>query len=327
MVQFKDYYAVLGVARDASADAIKKAFRKKAKQFHPDVNKTPEAASRFREVNEAYEVLSDSTKRQRYDQLGANWRDGESFQPPPGWGGRSAGGSINIEDLFGGAGASRGGSGGSGFSDFFEMLFSDLGLHGMGRGAASGSQRARGPQRGADLTAEVQFSLLDLLQPGQKKMTLALPTPSGAMESRTVTVNIPKGVRPGQKLRLPGMGAAANAGSTAGDLYLSLQLKPDPAFRIERDDLVTEVDVPAPVAVLGGVVRPTTPEGPVALRVAAGTQGGTTLRVRGRGLWRRDGDRGDLLVRVRLTIPAKPTAREKELYEQLLALEEQGGAS
>ncbi len=327
MVTFKDYYSILGVPRDASEAEIKKAYRRKAKQLHPDVNKTPDAGAKFSELNEANEVLSDPQKRRRYDQLGANWKEGTEFHPPPGSGFHFEG---NLEDLFGRSG--RSGTGGTGFSEFFESLFGDLG---MGGHRQTGGQRRRGrgaahgPTRGADLSAEAQFSLLDLLQPGQRKITLGVPNRDGGVESRTVTVNIPKGVGAGQRLRLPGLGAPGSGGGEPGDLYLTVQLKPEMGMRVERDDVVVELDVPAPLAVIGGVVRPATPEGPVALRVPAGTQAGTTLRVRGRGLWRRDGDRGDLLVRVRLTVPAKPTEREHQLYEELMKLatdEERGGA-
>lgn len=316
VVTFKDYYSILGVPRGASEAEIKKAYRRKAKQLHPDVNKSSEAGAKFSELNEANEVLSDPEKRRRYDQLGANWQEGSEFRPPPDAGFHFEG---NLNDLFGGsAGAS-----GSGFSEFFESLFGDLGGGGQRRGAGQrrrGRGAAHGPTRGADLSAEAQFSLLDLLQPGQRKITLGVPNSHGSIDSRTITVNIPKGISAGQRLRLPGIGAPGANGGEPGDMYLTVQLKPEMGMRVERDDIVVDLDVPAPLAVIGGIVRPATPEGPVALRVPAGTQAGTTLRVRGRGLWRRDGDRGDLLVRVRVTVPAKPTEREREIYEELLKL-------
>ncbi len=326
VVTFKDYYSILGVPRGATEAEIKKAYRRKAKQLHPDVNKSSEAGAKFSELNEANEVLSDPEKRRRYDQLGANWQEGSEFRPPPDAGFHFEG---NLNDLFGGSA----GTSGSGFSEFFESLFGDLGGGGQRRSAGQrrrGRGAAHGPTRGADLSAEAQFSLLDLLQPGQRKITLGVPNSHGSIDSRTITINIPKGVGAGQRLRLPGMGAPGANGGEPGDMYLTVQLKPEMGMRVERDDIVVDLDVPAPLAVIGGVVRPATPEGPVALRVPAGTQAGTTLRVRGRGLWRRDGDRGDLLVRVRVTVPAKPTEREREIYEELLKLAtegERGGAS
>lgn len=312
-VTYKDYYAILGVDRKASTEEIKRAYRRKARELHPDVNKSPRAEEQFRDLNEAYEVLSDPEKRARYDRLGANWKHGAPFEPPPGFEGFRVhvGGMGDLGDIFGSAG---GGAGGSGFSDFFETLFGDLGLGGFGR------TRTHRP-RGRDVEAEVEFGLSDLLHPGPRRITVGVPGAGGKVERKTVTVNLPPGLRPGQKLRLPGMGGGGQPGSPRGDLYLKIRLRPDPAFRIEGDDLVTEVDVPAPLAVVGGHVEVPTPERPVRVRVAPGTSTGTTLRVRGRGLPRKDGGRGDLLARVRLVVPKHPTREQRELYEKLARLE------
>jgi curved DNA-binding protein len=313
VVTFKDYYAILGVPREATGTEIKRAYRRKAKQLHPDVDRSAGAEERFRALNEANEVLSDPEKRRRYDQLGSQWKDGAEFQPPPGFEFRGG----NLEDLFG----SGGGHGA--FSEFFESLFGSFGMgaEGPAPGAPRGGRRrAARPQRGADVTAEVQFSLLDLLHSGQRRISVNVPSAGGGIETRTATINLPRGVRPGQRLRLPGLGATPAGGGPAGDLFLQVQLKPELGVQVDRDDLIVEHDVPAPLAALGGVIRPHTPEGPVALRIAGGTQSGTLLRVRGRGLWRREGDRGDLLVRVRIIVPTNITGAVREHYEALLKL-------
>jgi curved DNA-binding protein len=295
MVSFKDYYSILGVGRDASADQIKQAFRRQAKRWHPDVSKAPDAEAKFRDLNEANEVLSDPEKRRRYDALGANWKDGAEFRPPPGFEFQT--GNFDFGSL----------GGASGFSDFFESLFGSLGFE--RGGAAFGGRRAP-----TNLSAEIHFSVGDLLRPAARNMTLSLPTSEGGYVTRTVNVNLPRGVRPGQQIRLPGVG------TDGGDVLLRIQLKPETGISVERDDIIIDHDVPAPMAVLGGVIKPETPEGIVSLKMPPSTQTGTLLRVRGRGLWRKDGERGDLLIRVRITVPQQPTAEERELYQRLAAI-------
>jgi curved DNA-binding protein len=319
-VAFKDYYTILGIDRGADAAAIKKAYRRKARELHPDRNKAKGSEDRFREVNEAYEVLGDPEKRARYDQLGANWQGGMPFEPPPGFEGFGGGQGYRVHtdfgdlgDLFGGAT----GRGGGGFSDFFQSLFGDMGL---------GGQRETRPRRprsqhGQNVEAEVEFSVQDLLHPGPKKITLGVPAPDGGVERKTVTVNVPAGLRNGQKLRLPGHGSAGVGGAPAGDIYLRVRLRPEPNLALDGDDLVTDVDLPAPVAVVGGTVRVASPEGPVTLRVKPGTQTGTTLRVRGRGLPKKGDGRGDLLARLRVVVPERPTEAERRLYQQLADLD------
>jgi curved DNA-binding protein len=328
-VKFKDYYEILGVSRDAGQDEIKKAYRRKARELHPDVNKQPDAEQRFQELNEAYEVLSDPDKRQRYDALGQDWQHGRPFEPPPNY---DFGGGIRFEDLFGGAHGTRTGGpqGGSGFSDFFDMLFGDLGFsEAFGQGRAdpgfggAGTRRAR-PAPAVE--ADVELSLVDLIQGGERRFRLALPNASGGEEQSSVRVRIPPGIRPGQKLRVAGRGAADPRTGQRGDLMLRIRLKPEPRFEIRGDDLRTTVDVPAPRAVIGGNVSLETPEGPVTVRVAPGTPSGRVLRVSGRGLPRKDGSRGDLMAEVRITVPEEPSPEEKELYEQLAELRDGRGS-
>lgn len=335
-VTYKDYYAILGVDRGADEAAIKKAYRKKARELHPDRNKGKGAEEQFRDVNEAYEVLGDPEKRARYDRLGANWQNGAAFDPGQfgeAFGG--AGGAFRPEDLeslfgnLGAAGGARGGRGAGGFSDFFEALFGGGlggfggrgGFEGGGFGGAGQDPFAGMARAGQDIEAEVELRLADLLAPQQKTIALGIPGPDGHVQRRSVTINIPGGLRPGQRMRLPGQGAAGHGGGAHGDIYLKVRVRPEPHLAIEGDDLVTDVDVPAPVAVVGGTVRATSPEGPVTLRVAPGTESGTTLRVRGRGLLKRDGTRGDLRARVRLTVPRHPTERERALWQQLADLD------
>lgn len=321
-VAFRDYYKILGVSRDASSEEIKKAYRKKARKLHPDVNKSPEASEKFQEINEAHEVLSDAEKRARYDQLGANWKQGAPFEPPPGFpfgGGDFRGGaSINLEDLFGGGAQGGAAAGGGGFSDFFESLFGGLGGAGFesrGRHRHPGGRKARG----ADAEVAVEFSLADLIRGGQRKFSVQLNSAGGPPQHRKITVNVPKGLRPGQKLRIAGHGAQG-AGGAPGDLYLRVGLQPDSRWKLDGDDLVAEWDVPAPIAVVGGKLALETPEGPMTLRVAPGTQAGKILRVRGKGLPRKDGTRGDLRAQVRIVIPSSPTSEEKALYRKLADL-------
>ncbi|MBP7147091.1 MAG: DnaJ domain-containing protein [Acidobacteria bacterium] len=322
-MRYKDYYAILGVERGAGADAIKKAYRKLARENHPDVNKSAGAEDKFREINEAYEVLGDPEKRRRYDQLGANWQEGAPFEPPPGFQGYE----VRFEDL-GELFGARGGRPASGFSDFFETLFGNLGFSGgaFGREAAGAAEPGRGRGRGRarggrgqDVEAEIELGLADLLHPGQRRITLGVPATTGGVERKTVTVNIPAGVRPGQRLRLPGQGSPGSSGP--GDIYLVVRLRPDAALRIEGDDLVTDIDVPAPTAVTGGTVEIPTPDGPLTLRISPGTQAGTVLRARGKGLPLRADRRGDLRARVRITVPNDPTPAQRELYRKLADLE------
>lgn len=308
---YKDYYAILGVPRTATPEEIKRAFRQKAREWHPDRNKTPGAEERFKEINEANEVLGDPDKKSRYDQLGTAWQNGAPFEPPPGFGGFQFdfGG---LEDLMGGGGR----RGGSGFSDFFEMLFGDLG-RATGSTGSRGRPRSRRGRRGEDIEAVVDLPLTDFLNPGQRRITVSVPTPEGVMEPQPITVNLPRGLRPGQRLRLPSQGTPGSGGGGKGDLFLRVRCNLPQGSRIEGDDLIVDFPVPAPRAVVGGNAVLNAPEGPLTLRLAPGTAPGALLRVRGRGLMRKDGHRGDLLARVVVTIPGHPTPEELRLYQEL----------
>jgi curved DNA-binding protein len=328
-VAFKDYYAILGVARDASQDEIKKAYRRKARELHPDVNKSKDAGERFRDVNEAYEVLGDPDKRRRYDRFGSAYREAPpGAGPPPGFeefdfGGGAGGFEEFLRQAQDGAARRRGGPA-SGFSDFFEALFG-AGLGGApqaesgGGGRGRSRPRARG-RRGHDIEGEIHLDVADLVAGGQRKFTMEVTGEDGLPAVRDLTINLPRVIRPGQTIRLARQGGPGSGGAPNGDLFLRIGLRPGGELQVEGDDLVATIDVPAPVAVVGGTARVPSAEGPVTLRIAPGTQAGTVLRVKERGLARRDGSRGDLRARVRLVVPEQPTPEQKRLYEELARL-------
>lgn len=312
-MQFKDYYQTLGVSRSATQDEIKKAFRKAARKHHPDAVPEPEKAeaeARFKEMNEAYEVLGDPEKRQRYDTLGADWERGA--QPPPGWqqgGGGFPGGArgMSAEDF-------EFNFGGTGFSDFFEAFF------GGSRGGGDpfgqrGGGRARSA-RGADVEADIMVPLEEALHGAKRKITFQRR--GGNLQTYHIT--IPAGVREGQRIRLGGQGEAAGPGGTAGDLYLNVRLAAHPDFRIEGSDLFYDFDAAPPLAVLGGTISIPTMEGKANLKLPAGSQPGQKFRLKGRGMPKGNGERGDLFVALNITIPKTLTAEQQEFWEKLSAL-------
>lgn len=286
---YKDYYATLGVSKNASEDEIKKAFKKLARKYHPDVNKDPGAEEKFKEINEAYTVLSDPEKRQFYDRYGSEAGSAGWQGPPPGgtWTGNIPGGGD--------------------FSDFFQQLFGNLG----GRGGSGGFSdlfgnvgRVRTPQR-QDVEAELSLSLEDAYHGGEKILTI---------DGERLSMRIPAGVRDGQRIRLAGKGR------NGGDLYLTVRLEPSRGFWLEGDDIYVSVDVPAPIAVVGGHVRVPTLDGPVEITIPKHTQAGRRLRLKGKGWPRRGGERGDQYAEIRVTIPSHPSAEEERLYHELAEL-------
>ena len=290
-VKFRDYYEVLGVPRTATADEIKRAYRQLARKHHPDLQPAAErakAAERFKEINEAHEVLSHPENRAKYDALGAGWKSGADFTPPPGARGGAADAS-EWEDL-------------GGFSDFFASLFERP----TGRPGRDG---VRITIPGSDVQAELPVTLEELLRGGRRRITLD--------GSRSLEVEIPLGAREGTMLRLAGQGESGAGGGPPGDLYLRLRLVPHPRYRVAGDDLEMDLSLWPWQVVLGAEVRIETPDGPVTLKVPAGTQSGRRLRLRARGLPRGDGGRGDLYAVVRIVVPARPTAAEREAYETL----------
>lgn len=303
-VAYKDYYKLLGVERTATKEEIAKAYKKLARKHHPDLNPGDAGAEeRFKDINEAYEVLKDEEKRKLYDHLGPNWKEGQQFNEQ-GFG--NYGGFQN----FGGQNFQ-----GGDFSDFFESLFGQArgaqGFSGQGFGADGfggfGGQRSR---RGRDVEAEIALSLEEVTRGGEKSLTM-----NGPDGERVLKVNIPAGIREGAKLRLSGQG---RPGSPAGDLYLTIHLAPHPLFHLDGDNIVFEASISPIEAVLGTKVRVPTLEGEVELGIPAGSSSGRKLRLRGKGLGPA-GKRGDELVRVAIRVPDPSTmsAKEKELWEQL----------
>ncbi|HYU14671.1 MAG TPA: DnaJ C-terminal domain-containing protein [Candidatus Acidoferrum sp.] len=291
-VKFRDYYEVLGVPRTATAEEIKRAYRQLARKHHPDLQPASErakAAERFKEINEANEVLSDPEKRAKYDALGENWKGGMDFTPPPG-----AGGTWRTTDVPDWEDA-------GGFSDFFSSLFG-------GTAGRSGRGNVRVVMPGSDVEAELPVTLEGLLHGGKRRITL---------DGRSLDVEIPRGARDGTVLRLAGQGGAGIGGGPSGDVYLHLRLIPHPRYRAAGDDLELDLSLSPWQAALGAEAKIETPDGTVTLKVPPGSQSGRRLRLRGRGLPRGDGSRGDLYAVVRIVVPERLTTAEREAYEAL----------
>ncbi|HZF13208.1 MAG TPA: DnaJ C-terminal domain-containing protein [Thermoanaerobaculia bacterium] len=309
-MDFKDYYATLGVKKDASQEDIQKAYRKLARKYHPDVNKDPASEARFKEIGEANEVLKDPEKRKRYDQYGSAWNSARaSGSPPPGWEG--------IPFDFGGARGFEGG-GAEGFSSFFDMLFGSGGAGRRGGGGGFPGFGGGGPGGGgANAEAELPLSLEEAFRGGSRDITF---TDGATGERKTLSVRIPPGVRSGQKIRLAGQGQPGRGGA-AGDLFLKIEVLPDPRFRVEGADLHGTVPVTPWEAALGGEAEVETLEGPVRVRIPAGSSSGRKIRLRGKGLAQKknggSAERGDLIAEIRIVVPEQLTPRERELFEQL----------
>ena len=312
-VQFRDYYETLGVSKSATPDEIRSAFRKLARKYHPDVAKDKKAAEeKSKEINEAYEVLSDPEKRQKYDQLGQNWNQPGGFQPPPQWGGAQPGGGFY---RYGGEdGGVEFEFNGTGFSDFFEAFFGG----GRGQSAFGGfGQRAAGAERGSDVEADIMVPLEEALHGSKRTVSLRR---AGSNKVETYQVKIPRGVREGQRIRLAGQGEPGERGGKSGDLFLRVRLARHPDFTVEGSDLIHEVKIAPWQAVLGAELTVPTLEGNVRLKIPPGTQPGQRFRLRERGLPTSSGKRGDLYVEVQLAIPKKVTEKEKEIWSELAKL-------
>jgi len=335
-MEYKDYYQVLGLNRNASQEEVRSAFRRLARQYHPDVNPgNKEAEAKFKEINEAYEVLSDPEKRKRYDELGSRWKDYERWQAQQGAAGRQqpfdwgqfgygqappgAGGARyqyrtmtpeEMEELFGGTGGA--------FSDFFQTFFG--GRPGAPRGRAERAARA-----GADLESIVDVSLAEAQQGTTRLLQLQL----AGGQTKRVEAKIPPGVETGTRVRIAGQGSPGIRGGPPGDLFLVVNVLPDPRFERRHADLYTKVRVPFTVAILGGEARvPTLSGRTLALSIPPGTQDGRSFRLRGQGMPHLDAPdrRGDLYVEVHVTLPEHPSPRERELLEELARLTAAGAA-
>ncbi|MBF0481083.1 MAG: J domain-containing protein [Desulfovibrionaceae bacterium] len=310
-MEYKDYYKILGVSKAASQEDISKAFKKKARACHPDLNPGDSCAeANFKDLNEANEVLKDPEKRKLYDSLGPNWQAGQNFQPPPGF--------DNVRFHFGGQGPGGGGQqfDASAFSDFFETLFGGA-QPGFGRGGGGFSRR---PARGDDAQAILELTLEEAYRGGGKALSLQEqgigPDGRPTMNTKTLQVNIPAGVRDGSKIRLSGQGNPGHSGGSPGDLYLHVRILPHAVFKLEDNNVTMELALAPWEAVLGVAVSVPTLDGQVELRIPPGTGSGKKFRLRGKGLGGA-AHRGDQFVRVMIQVPAGVSGEEKTLWEKL----------
>lgn len=300
-MEYKDYYKILGVERSATQDQIKQAYRKMARKYHPDVNKEANAEEKFKDIGEAYEVLKDPEKRSAYDQFGANWREGQHFDPPPNW-------DSGFEFRGGGyTGADE-----SQFSDFFESLF--------GRSQRSSRRQHSFRSQGEDLHAKILITPADSFHGAQKTISLTQPV-MGAdgqmrMEPHTLNVKIPKGIIAGQRIRLNGQGQPGMGGGPAGDLYLEIAFSEDMLFHTEKRDVHLDLPITPWEAALGASVTVPTLGGNVQLKIPAGSQGGKKLRLKGKGLG--TGQQiGDQIVTLRIVVPEPVTEEQRQLYAEM----------
>ena len=307
-MEYKDYYKILGVERDATQDDIKRAYRKLARTLHPDINKESGAEAKFKDLGEAYEVLKDPEKRAAYNELGANWKQGQDFRPPPNW-------DQGFE--FSGGGYTQADS--AQFSDFFEGLFGQARAAG-GRGGRGGfSSRREFHAAGEDHHAKVVIDLRDAYTGAKRSITLRVPevddTGHVAVKDRTLNVTIPKGVREGQHIRLAGQGSPGMGKGQPGDLYLEVAFAPDPLFKVEGRDVYLELPVTPWEAALGASVKAPTPEGAVMLKIPPGSTKGRTMRLKGKGI--PGNPPGDMHAVLKIETPPADTDKAKEIYRQM----------
>ncbi len=343
-VKFQDYYEILGVPRDASQDDIQKAYRKLARKYHPDINKSKEAEEKFKQIGEAYEVLKDPEKRSKYDRLGSNWQSGEDFTPPPGW-----------DQYFRSGSRGFGGFQSTGFSDFFDMLFGEDSMFGgadssvfggmfgglgggagrAGAGARTGGARAGADAasaagdrtsygwaaRGQDQEVEITLPLEEAYRGGKKDIRLESMEPGSdnrlKRTTRTLEVTIPAGVTEGRRLRLSGQGARGMGGGGAGDLYIKIHISPHSTFSVNGSDLEVVVPVTPWEAALGAEIKVPTMEGRANIKLPAGIRSEQKIRLKGKGLSLSGGRRGDLFAVIRIAVPKNLSKRERELFEEL----------
>jgi curved DNA-binding protein len=312
MAPSRDFYEDLGVPRTASQEEIQRAYRKLARKFHPDVNKAPDAEERFKDISEAYSVLSDPDQRKRYDAFGADFRRVPEDVDPETWARAGAGRARTGAGA--GAGARTGGFGGGFEGVDFEDLFGDI-FAGRGRGRGGrGAGRYGGPMPGADQEAEVELSVEEAYHGTRRSLRIA-----GPEGTRTVEVNIPAGVTDGQRIRLAGQGGRGGDGGPPGDLYLIVSIRPDSRYRVEGRDIYVRLPLAPWEAALGTTVPLETPGGETKVKVPPGTSSGRRLRLRGRGLPNPRGRPGDVFAEVQIMVPPKLTEQERELFEQLAA--------
>lgn len=306
-MEYKDYYKILGVERNATQDEIKRAYRKLARTYHPDVNKDADAEAKFKEAGEANEVLKDPEKRTAYDQLGANWQQGQDFRAPPNWDAGfefSGGGSYTEGDA-------------SQFSDFFDSLFGGARMGGGRGGPFAG--RAQFHAEGQDHHAKIEIDLRDAFSGAKRTITLRAPEVDAeghvTLKERTLNVSIPKGVREGQHIRLAGQGSPGIGKGTAGDLYLEIRFAPDRLYRVDGRDVYMDLPVAPWEAALGASVKVPTPEGALMLKIPSGSAQGRTMRLKGRGV--PGSPPGDFYAVLKIILPPAESDKAKELYRQM----------
>ena len=302
-VEFKDYYAILGVKRDCSTADIKKAFRKLARQYHPDVAADKNAAEdRFKEINEANEVLRDSEKRRKYDELGADWQTPQA--------GASGQAGSRAQDF---------NFGGTGFSDFFEQYFSGASRYGFPDGPSRSVPSGAKQRRGSDIEGDILVTLHEVMQGSVRPVSLQMTDPaSGITSTHSFQVRIPPGVTDGKRIRVPEQGEPGTAGAAAGDLYLRVRHAAHPYFHTQGHDLFHNLEIAPWEAVLGAELNVPTLDGPIKLRVPAGSENDQQLRVRRRGLPKGySGERGDFFACISVVLPTDISTAERELWEQL----------
>ena len=296
-MEYKDYYKILGVERDAKEAEIKTAYRRLARKYHPDVSKEPDAEEKFKEVSEAYDVLKDKEKRQAYDQLGANWKAGQNFTPPPGW-----------EDIFSGGGFSHAGPSPSGFSDFFESLFGGgFARGGFHHGDAGGFGHAGFQSKGADQHASISIRLEDAYKGTTKTIRL--------QSGRNLDVKIPTGITSGKRIRLAGQGAKGTGGGPNGDLYLEVQIMSHTTFKLDNRNVLLDLPITPWEAALGAKIKVPTLGGQVETKIPAGSQSGKKLRLKKRGLPGKPS--GDQIVTLQIMIPDAPSDKDKSFYKDM----------
>jgi len=302
-MEFKDYYKIMGLTRDASQDDVKRSYRKLARKFHPDVSKEQDAEAKFKELGEAYEVLKDPEKRTAYDQLGANWKAGQDFRPPPNW-------DEGFE--FKGGGFTNDGDGAA-YSDFFEQLFGQA-------GAQTGDRHRQSFQaRGQDSHAKIHIDLEDSFQGATKNITLSTPEIDAQghvqVKHRTLTVKIPKGVKPGQHIRLTGQGNPGLGSGQAGDLFLEIEFNNHLLYRVAEADIFLNLPITPWEAALGAKIKVPTPEGSIDLKIPPNSKQGSKLRLKGRGLPTREP--GDFFVVLQIVLPLADTEPAKAVYRNM----------
>jgi len=301
-MDFKDYYDIIGVKKDATQAEIKRAYKKLARKYHPDVSKEADAEDRFKEVGEAYEVLKDPEKRAAYDQLGTNWKAGQDFNPPPDW---DAGFEFSGGGFTGGSDAD--------YSDFFESIF------GQSFNQRAGNQHHGYQSRGQDHHAKVLIDIEDAYQGTTRSISLQSPEIDShgqvSTKQRTLNVKIPKGVKQGQRIRLSGQGSPGMGNAPSGDLYLEIEFNPHSIYQVQAHDVYLDIPITPWEAALGATITVPTPTGKLDVKIVAGTPNGRKMRLKGRGIPSKQP--GDLYIITQITLPPAETDEAKEFYRKM----------